>query len=174
MVTGRNPDFVPVMGYVERIGVDEKNRYEPRIYPPHFYEGITDADLDRSAFTQKIRITAPAEYTVNSTGILTGETVRHGRRTVIWESDYPLRVFNVAAGALGGEAGTRHRRLLLPRPPLERATACSTPSNGARRYYAEWFGPYPWRELRLNEFPSSPSTRAATPPTSSSPRARAS
>jgi aminopeptidase N len=26
--------------------------------------------------------------------------------------------------------------------------------NGARRYYAEWFGPYPWRELRLNEFPA--------------------
>ena len=42
-----------MIGYVERLGVDEKNRYEPRIYPPRFYQGINDAYLDRSALTQK-------------------------------------------------------------------------------------------------------------------------
>jgi aminopeptidase N len=25
--------------------------------------------------------------------------------------------------------------------------------DGARQYYAEWFGPYPWKELRMSEFP---------------------
>jgi aminopeptidase N len=26
--------------------------------------------------------------------------------------------------------------------------------DGARRYYSEWFYPYPWRELKLSEFPN--------------------
>ncbi|MFY9820202.1 MAG: M1 family aminopeptidase [Thermoanaerobaculia bacterium] len=152
ILTGRNPDFVPVIGYVERIGVDEKNRYEPRIYPPKFYEGITDADLDRSAFTQKIRITAPAEYTVNSTGVLTGETVKDGRRTVTWESDYPVRVFNVAAGRNWAvKRGPGTAVFYYPGHPWN-VDSLLDALNGARRYYAEWFGPYPWRELRLNEF----------------------
>ncbi len=152
ILTGRNPNFVPVLGYVERIGVDEKNRYEPRIYPPKFYEGITDADLDRSAFTQKIRITAPAEYTVNSTGILTGETEKDGRRTVTWESDYPLRVFNVAAGrGWAVKRGPGTAVFYYPGHPWNVQSLLDA-LNGARRYYAEWFGPYPWRELRLNEF----------------------
>jgi ABC-2 type transport system permease protein len=154
ILTGRNPDFVPVIGYVERIGVDEKNRYEPRIYPPKFYEGITDADLDRSAFTQKIRITAPAEYTVNSTGVLTGQTVKDGRRTVTWESDYPVRVFNVAAGrGWAVKRGPGTAVFYYPGHPWNVQSLLDA-LNGARRYYAEWFGPYPWRELRLNEFSS--------------------
>jgi ABC-2 type transport system permease protein len=152
ILTGRNPDFVPVIGYVERIGVDEKNRYEPRIYPPKFYEGITDADLDRSAFTQKIRITAPAEYTVNSTGVLTGQSMKDGRRTVTWESDYPLRVFNVAAGrGWAVKRGPGTAVFYYPGHPWNVQSLLDA-LNGARRYYAEWFGPYPWRELRLNEF----------------------
>ena len=65
---------MPKIAFDPKIGVDEKNRSEPRIYPAHFYDGITDSDLDRSAFTQKIRITSPADYIVNSTGVLTAET----------------------------------------------------------------------------------------------------
>jgi ABC-2 type transport system permease protein len=153
ILTGRNPDFVPVIGYVERLGVDEKNRYEPRIYPPRAYEGQTDADIDRSAFTQKIRITAPAEYTVNSTGVLTGSTEKDGRRTVVWESDYPLRVFNVAAGRWAVKRGQGTAVFYYPGHPWNVPSLLDA-LNGARRYYADWFGPYPWRELRLNEFPS--------------------
>ena len=26
--------------------------------------------------------------------------------------------------------------------------------DAARRYYSEWFYPYPWRELKLSEFPN--------------------
>ncbi|MEA2604769.1 MAG: type transport system permease protein [Acidobacteriota bacterium] len=154
ILTGRNPDFVPVIGYVERIGVDDKNRYEARIYPPRFYEGITDSSIDRSAFTQKLRITAPAEYTVNSTGVLTGETVKDGRRTVVWESDYPVRVFNVAASrGWAVKRGNGTAVFYHPGHPWNVPSLLEA-LNGARRYYAEWFGPYPWRELRLNEFPA--------------------
>ncbi len=154
ILTGRNPDFVPKIGFDPKIGVDDKNRSEPRIYPPHFYDGITDADLDRSAFTQKIRITSPADYIVNSTGVLTSETVRNGRRIRVWESDYPVRVFNIAAGSHWTvKRGPGTAVFYDPRQPYN-VDSLLEALNGARRYYAQWYMPYPWRELRLNEFPA--------------------
>ena len=154
VLTGRNPDFVPKIGFDPKIGVDEKNRSEPRIYPPHFYDGITDADLDRSAFTQRIRITSPADYLVNSTGVLTAETVKDGRRTRIWESDYPVRVFNLAAGRHWAvKRGPGTAVYYYPGHPYN-VDSLLEALNGARRYYAQWYMPYPWRELRLNEFPA--------------------
>jgi hypothetical protein len=153
VLTGRNPDFVPKIGFDPKIGVDEKNRSEPQIYPPHFYDGTTDADLDRSAFTQRIRITAPANYLVNSTGVLTAETVKDGRRTRLWESDYPVRVFNLAAGrdwtVKRGPGTAVYYNAAHP----YNVDSLLEALNGARRYYGQWYMPYPWRELRLNEFP---------------------
>jgi ABC-type transport system involved in multi-copper enzyme maturation permease subunit len=155
VLTGRNPDFVPKIGFDPKIGVEEtKNRSEPRIYPPHFYDGITDADLDRSAFTQRIRISSPADYLVNSTGVLTAETVQGGRRTRVWESDYPLRVFNLAAGSHWAvRRGPGTAVYYYPGHPYD-VDSLAEALNGARRYYGQWYMPYPWRELRLNEFPA--------------------
>ncbi len=154
VLTGRNPDFVPKIGFDPKIGVDEKNRSEPRIYPPHFYDGTTDADLDRSAFTQRIRITSPADYIVNSTGVLAAETVQGGRRTRVWESDYPVRVFNLAAGRRWAvKRGPGTAVYYYPGHPYN-VDSLSEALNGARRYYGQWYMPYPWRELRLNEFPA--------------------
>ena len=153
LLTGRNPDFVPVIGWNDRIGVDEDNRSEPRIYPPNHYEGVTDTDLDRSAFTQRLRITAPAEYTINSTGVLTSDVVKDGRRTVVWESDYPLRVFNVAAGRWAVKRGPGTAVFYHPGHPYN-VDSLLEALNGALRYYGSWYAPYPWRELRLNEFPA--------------------
>jgi ABC-2 type transport system permease protein len=153
ILTGRNPDFVPKIGFERNIGVDEKNRSEMRIFPPHFYEGRTDSDLDRSSFTQRLRISAPAEYTVNSTGLLEGQTVKAGRRTTVWVSDYPVRVFNVAAGRWAVKRGPGTAVFYYPGHPFN-VDSLLEALNGARRYYAEWYAPYPWRELRLNEFPA--------------------
>jgi ABC-2 type transport system permease protein len=154
ILTGRNPDFVPKIAFDPKIGVDEDNRSEPRIYPAHFYDGITDSDLDRSAFTQKIRITSPADYLVNSTGVLTAESVSGGRRTRIWESDYPVRVFNIAAGRHWTvKRGPGTAIYYYPGHPYN-VDSLLEALNGARRYYAQWYMPYPWRELRLNEFPA--------------------
>ena len=153
IVNGRNPDFVPVLGFRQDIGIDDDNRYERRRFPPDFWKGELDAELDRSAFTSRMRITAPAEYTVNSTGALTGQTLRGGRRTWTWESDYPLRVINVAAGRWVVRRGHGTAVYYDPRHPYN-VDSILAALDGARRWYAEWFGPYPWRELRLNEFPA--------------------
>ncbi|HEX6900776.1 MAG TPA: M1 family aminopeptidase [Thermoanaerobaculia bacterium] len=153
LLTGRNSEFVPTLGFDPRRGVDEKNVSEPRIYPPFHYAGITDADLDRSAFTQRLRISAPADFTVNSTGVLTGEVEKDGRRIWTWESDYPLRVFNVAAGRWAVKKGPGTAVYYHPGHPYN-VDSLLEALNGARRYYSEWYAPFPWRELRLNEFPA--------------------
>lgn len=154
LLTGRNPGFVPKIGFDPKIGVIEKeNGSEPRIYPPYHYQGITDSDLDRSAFTQRLRITAPADYTVNSTGIREGESEKDGRRTTVWVSDYPVRVFNIAAGRWAVKRGPGTAVFYHPGHSYNVESLLEA-LNGARRYYAEWYGPYPWRELRLNEFPA--------------------
>jgi ABC-2 type transport system permease protein len=153
LVNGRNPDFVPVIGFRQGVGIDDDNRYEPRRFPADFWKAQLDAEIDRSAFTSRVRITAPAEYTVTSTGALTSETRQGGRRTWLWESDYPLRVINVAAGRWAVRRGRGTAVYYHPGHPYN-VDSILAALDGARRYYAEWFGPYPWRELRLNEFPS--------------------
>jgi ABC-2 type transport system permease protein len=153
LVNGRNPDFVPVIGYRPGIGIDDENRNEPRRFPTDFWKEQLDAQLDRSAFTSRLRITAPAEYTVTATGALTSESRQGDRRTWLWESDYPLRVINVAAGRWAVRRGPGTAIYYHPGHPYN-VDSIFAALNGARRYYAEWFGPYPWRELRLNEFPA--------------------
>ncbi len=151
--TGRNPDFVPVVGFLPDVGVDEDNRYEPRLHPRNFHEGLTRGDLDRSPFTHLLRITAPADFTVNSTGILAGVEERGERRTWTWESDYPVRVFNVIAGRWDVKRGEGTAVFYHPDHAYNVDTMLEA-LDGARRHFSEWYHPYPWQELRLSEFPS--------------------
>ena len=154
VVTGRNPDFVPVVKYDPEIGIDEDRHYEARVFPPGWYKGVTDSSIDRSAFTQRLRITAPAEYMVNSTGVQTSSSERGGRRTAVWESDYPLRVFNVALSRNWAVRRGKGTAIFYYPGHEYNVDSMAEALDGARSAYSEWFAPYPWRELRLNEFPS--------------------
>lgn len=154
VLTGRNPDFVPVLGMVAGRDVDEENLAEPVMRPPGFHEGITPGDIDRSSFTHRLEIRAPSRLTVNSTGALTAKRDDGERTTWIWEADYPLRVFNIIAGewqVARGEEGTAV--FYDARHPFN-VDVMVEALDGARRYFSEWFHPYPWRELRLSEFPA--------------------
>jgi ABC-2 type transport system permease protein len=147
-----NPSSTPVVGYVEEIGVDKDNRYEPRVYPPDFYLGQTDARFgSNSAFTTRIKVTAPAAYTVNSVGVLESEQVAAGRRTVVWRSDQPVRAFNIVAGRWQVKRGNG-TAVYYDRRHAYNVAAMSRALDAARLYYSRWFHPYPWRELKLSEF----------------------
>jgi len=154
VLTSFEPTFVPVLGYMEPIGrKKDENDYETRVYPDDFYLGPTDASFgSNSPFTTRIRISGPAAYTWNSVGTRTSDEVHGGRRTTVWQSDHPVRFFNVVGGhwAVSRGAGTAiyyHPGHPYNIPEMQRALAA------ARRYYAEWFHPYPWRELKISEFP---------------------
>jgi ABC-2 type transport system permease protein len=152
VLTSFTPTFTPLLGYVEEIGVDKDNRYEPRVYPPDFYVGKTDAAVgSNSSFTTRIRITAPAAYTVNSVGVLESDQVAAGRRTVVWRSDQPVRFFNIVAGRWQVKRG-HGTAIYYDRRHSYNIAAMSRALDAARRYYSEWFYPYPWRELKISEF----------------------
>ncbi|MDE2710840.1 MAG: M1 family aminopeptidase [Acidobacteriota bacterium] len=155
VLTGFSPTFVPVPGYLPGIGVDRDNRYDQREYPDDFYEGETEPALGWGGqpLTTRIRITAPEEYTANSVGRLVSEEVRDGRRTVVWESDQPVRLFNIVAGRYAVKEGRGTAIYYHPEHDYN-IEEMSAALDAARVHYSEWFHPFPWELLKLSEFPA--------------------
>ncbi len=154
VLTSFSPSFVPVLGYEESIGVDEDNRYESRVYPDDFYKGITEAAFGGGEpFTASVRVTAPEEYTVNSIGTLVEDSTENGRRTVLWKSDHPVNFFNIVAGRWDVRRGEGTALYYHPGHPYN-VEEMGVALDAARRYYSDWFHPFPWQELKLSEFPA--------------------
>lgn len=154
VLTSFSPSFAPVIGYQEGIGVDPKeNRYEPRVYSDRYYEGPTEPAWGTGTpFTTRIRVTGPAEYTLNSVGVLERDEVKDGRRESVWRSDHPVSMFNIVAGRWAVHRG--EGTAVFHHPAHDYNVAQMRRGlDAARRYYSEWFHPYPWKELKLSEFP---------------------
>ncbi len=154
VLTGYSPSVMPVLGYIEEIGMIDDNRYDQREYPPDFFEGVTPA-LFGSDFPQRTRvvITAPERYTMNSVGILTDSVVHDGKKTVTWESDYPVDTLNVVGGLWEVRRGQGTAIFYHPEHTYN-IDEMQQALDGALQYYSEWFHPFPWTELKLSEFPA--------------------
>ncbi|MHC5005356.1 MAG: M1 family aminopeptidase, partial [Planctomycetota bacterium] len=149
-----SPSFAPVLGFVEGIGTDEENAYEPRDYPDDFHEGVTEPLFGaKSRFTTRVRISGPDEFIYNSVGVLVSEEVRDGQRTVVWESDFPVTFFNLVAGRWAVREGNGTKVFYHPEHDYN-IDEISAGLDAARKYYSEWFMPFPWSELKLSEFPA--------------------
>jgi hypothetical protein len=155
VLTSFSPSFAPVVGYLEEVGRKKgENDYEPRVYPDDFYLGKTDVAFGMGhPFTTRIAVTAPAGYTFNSVGVKESEKVADGRRTVVWRSDYPVRFFNVVGGRWDVRRGNGTAIFYHPGHAYNLDEMIGT-LDAARRWYSEWFRPFPWRELKLSEFPA--------------------
>src|SRR5262249_40865304 len=92
-------------------------------------------------------------FTLNSVGTKTEDSVTDGRRTVVWESEHPVSFFNVIAGRWAVEKGEGTAVYYHPGHPYNIAEMREA-LDAARRHYSEWFCPFPWRELKLSEFPN--------------------
>ncbi|HEV8577903.1 MAG TPA: ABC transporter permease subunit [Thermoanaerobaculia bacterium] len=155
VLTSFDPSFAPVVGYMKKLGIKkDENDYEPRVYPDDFYVGKTDIALGAShSFTTRISVTGPADYTFNSVGTKVSEKVANGERTVVWRSDYPVRFFNVVGGRWAVKRG--HGTAIFYHPGhAYNIEEMSGALDAARRWYSAWFRPFPWRELKLSEFPA--------------------
>jgi len=139
---------------MEEVGRKEhENDYEPRRYPDDFYVGKTDVAFGAGhSFTTRVAITAPAGYAFNSVGVKESERVRGGRRTVVWRSDHPVRFFNVVGGHWAARRGHGTAIYYHPAHAYNLDEMIGT-LDAARRFYSEWFHPFPWQELKLSEFP---------------------
>ncbi len=155
VLTSFSSSFVPVVGYMEEIGIKkDENDYEPRVYPDDFYVGQTDIAFGAShSFTTRIAITGPADYTFNSVGTRVHEKVEAGRRTAVWRSDYPVRFFNVVGGRWAVRRGQGTAIYYHPDHAYN-IEAMIGALDASRRWYSAWFRPFPWRELKLSEFPA--------------------
>jgi len=150
-IDGFAPVFAPVPGYRPEIGSEH---HDPPEYRDDFHEGQTEPVTlwAGPGFTVRTRITMPQEYTANGVGELMSDERSNGRRTVVWETDYPVAMFNVVAGRYAVREGEGTAIYYHPEHDYnieEMALAL----DAAREYYAEWFHPFPWSVLKLSEYP---------------------
>jgi hypothetical protein len=144
----------PYLGYQTEIGVEEdKNKADPREYASDYWKGETPAGIPmaESWFDTHLRVTVPKDLEVNATGVCMSDQVKGTQRVTEWKSDHPVRVWNVVAGNWKVKRGDGVAVYYDARHPwnvdeMYQALA------GARRWYGEWFAPFPWGELRLSEF----------------------
>jgi ABC-type Na+ efflux pump permease subunit len=154
VLTSFGPRFAPVLGFSEEVGIDEDNKYESKEYPEDFFEGQTESFLgSRMPYRTRVTIHGPADFTWNSVGTATSDAVKDGVRTTVWESDYPVNFFNIIGGRWAVRRGTGTAVYYHPAHAYNVTEMVET-LDAARRYYSEWFRPYPWRELKLSEFPA--------------------
>jgi ABC-2 type transport system permease protein len=154
VLTSFNPTIVPILGYREDAGIDDENRHDGKEYHDDFYKGQTDSFVGtRAPFTTKIAVTGPADFTINSVGMKTSDTVSSGRRSVVWETDHPVSFFNVIAGRWQVERGEGTAIYYDPIHPYNIGEIRES-LDAARKYFSQWFFEYPWGELKLSEFPA--------------------
>lgn len=153
VLTSFSPSFVPSLGFIEGIGVDKDNKSDAKEYADDFYLDQIDTSFGSNVpYPTHLRITAPAEFTINSIGTLVSDDVADGKRTVVWESDHPVSFFNVVAARWSVKRGEGASIYYHPEHDYN-LDEMMRALEGARRWYSEWFYPYPWQELKLSEFP---------------------
>jgi len=160
-----HPTMAPQLGYNPEVGVeDDRNKSDPREYAADWYEGVTPAGIPMAGawFDCHLRVTVPASLQVNATGEPVSDRVVNGRRITEWRTDHPVRMFNVIAGRWQKREQPGVAVYYDARHPYNVDEMLSALA-AARRWYGEWFAPYPWKTLRLSEFAGLP-TYAQAPP----------
>lgn len=153
MLTNLDPTFVPVVGFRPDIGVDDDNRADARTYEPDHHEGINPPVMPSTGapFDAHIEVTTPAAMMTNSVGDKIEETVVDGRRKTVWQTSAPVRIFNVICGRWDVARGDGAEIYFDPRH-AQNVPEMRLAVESARKYYGEWFAPYPWKTLKLSEF----------------------
>ncbi len=153
VMTSFNPRWFPMVGYDDQIGVDKDNRAEPKQYPADFYKGVTPPAFGGELpMTVTTTITTPADFTANGVGERISEKVEGDKRVTVWQTDHPVMAFNVVAGRYVVKKGAGTAIFYDPRHGYNVDEMIGA-LNAARKYYGEWFAPFPWKELKISEFP---------------------
>ena len=153
VLTSFSPSFLPVPGFVEGVGVDRENSRDAREYPLDHWKTRVDPGFGPAWATQvRLAVEGPADWKLNVVGVEKESTVADGRRRTVWETEHPVRFFNIVGGPLEEKSGDAATVFYSARTPHNVDTMVKALS-AARRNYGAWFGPYPWENLRVTQFP---------------------
>ncbi len=154
VLTSFSANFMPAVGYLDGIGVDERNAVDAKDPEPEAWKGLTPPAFGSAwAFDLRMTVTGPADWELNAVGVPGEPTIEGDRKTITWVTDHPVRFFNLAGGPLVRNDGEGSSIFHSPRHPWNIA-AMTEALDASRKHYSEWFAPYPRRDLRLTEFPS--------------------
>src|SRR5262249_36025299 len=107
-------------------------------------------------------VPGPAPLHVKPTREAVAERVENGRRVTEWRTDHPVRIFNIVAGNWAVKQREGAAVYYDPRHPYNAGEMLDA-LVAARRWYGEWFAPFPWKTLRVSEVAGLP-TYAQAPP----------
>jgi hypothetical protein len=148
------PSFLPMVGFVDGVGQDPQRTPEPKRPGPDDWKKVTKTAFGTGGeTTMKAVVRVPAEFRANMPGVCTADTVAGGVRTMRWESDHPIMAVNLAAGRWEESRGKTTAIWHLPQHGFNVPVMLEA-LDGAHEWYSTWFWPYPWKELRISEFPA--------------------
>lgn len=146
--------FAPVVGFSDDVDVDPESREEEKENTDDFFQGHTDSYLgSRTPYRTRIQVTGPADFRFNSVGTVTSDVVTDGLRTTVWKSDQPVNIFNIIAGRWAVRRGSGTAVYYHPTHSYNVDEMLEALDAG-RQHFSAWFHPFPWRELKLSEFPA--------------------
>lgn len=154
VLTSFGSAFIPVPGFSENTGLDDDRQPESKVYEDDFFEEqLKPLFGGGDRFHVRTTITGPDDFTFNGVGVKKSDNASGGNRTVVWETDSPVSFFNVVGGRWKVHKGET-TEIYYDAKHDYNVDEISETIDAARAWYSRWFAPYPWKELRLNEFPN--------------------
>lgn len=166
MLSTHRGEFLPTPGFVERegrTGGAASAGALPARYPDGTIPGTKLFPARRAAgFRTRVEVSLPSGWSASSVGVQTGEWASPGRVHSVWESDQPVGALNLIAGRWEERRRGDNAVYFHPGHEANVETMLATLA-AARARYSEWFHPYPWKELRIAEYPDLESEATSFP-----------
>lgn len=166
MLSTHRGEFLPTPGFVDR-EVRTGGLASPRALPARYPDGSVPRGKSVRArraagFRTRVEVSLPSGWSASSVGVQTGEWASPGRVHSVWESDQPVGALNLIAGRWEERRRGDNAVYFHPGHEANVETILAT-LEAARARYSEWFHPYPWRELRIAEYPDLESEATSFP-----------
>ncbi len=155
VLTSFDGSFMPMVGFMDGVGLEQKNQPEAREYADDHYRQRVDPEFGAAwGTTLEMTISAPENWTINCVGEPGPQTTTGGRKSTMWKTTEPIRFFNIVGGPSNlVETQGKESTVFHDQRHAFHTERMVEVLDGARRHYGEWFHPYPWKSLRLTEFP---------------------
>ena len=153
--------LVPTLGFQESLGATDETwaeAPEPRRGPGPRPPVATVL----GSFTTRIRITGPAKFDYLCVGTRSEDRITGDRRSVLWTSGVPVGEFCLQAGTWRVLRGPGSEVYHDPDHGTNAATMLAA-LEAARASYSRWYGPIPYPQFRLAEFPGLDSFATSMP-----------